>query len=169
MAMDEALRPAAIAAAQRLRGAGRRVDLLLEPKKMKWVFKVRPCAVCMCTLIVWAQRQNACHGSSSQTLGRWGHGHGGAPSAHWHTVVAVSISLKGRDGCLAGQSGLRMGSMRYRMPVARLHSCLPRCCDAAGTTKPKGWARGFMRIEDPARRGVRRLCAAGVKFSTKVF
>lgn len=41
VAMDEALRPAAIAAAQRLRGAGRRVDLLLEPKKMKWVFKVR--------------------------------------------------------------------------------------------------------------------------------
>ena len=41
VAMDEALRPAAIAAAQRLRSAGRRVDLLLEPKKMKWVFKVR--------------------------------------------------------------------------------------------------------------------------------
>ena len=41
VAIDEALRPAAIAAAQRLRGAGRRVDLLLEPKKMKWVFKVR--------------------------------------------------------------------------------------------------------------------------------
>ncbi|KAK9839709.1 hypothetical protein WJX81_007688 [Elliptochloris bilobata] len=39
VAMDEALRPAAIAAAQRLRRAGRRVDLLLEPKKMKWVFK----------------------------------------------------------------------------------------------------------------------------------
>ena len=41
VAMDEALRPAAIAAAQRLRAAGRRVDLLLEPRKMKWVFKAR--------------------------------------------------------------------------------------------------------------------------------
>ena len=37
--LDEALRPAAAAAAAALRAAGRRVDLVLEPKKMKWVLK----------------------------------------------------------------------------------------------------------------------------------
>ena len=40
MAMDPALRPAACAIAARLRGAGRRVDLVLEDKRMKWAFKV---------------------------------------------------------------------------------------------------------------------------------
>ena len=43
VAMDEALRPAAVAAAVRLRGAGRSVDLLLEPRKMRAVFKARAC------------------------------------------------------------------------------------------------------------------------------
>ena len=38
--MDEGLRGHAAGIAQRLRRAGRRVDLVLEPKKMKWVFKV---------------------------------------------------------------------------------------------------------------------------------
>lgn len=38
--MDEALREHAAGIAQRLRRAGRRVDLVLESKKMKWVFKV---------------------------------------------------------------------------------------------------------------------------------
>ena len=37
--MDESLRGAAMEVSSRLRGAGRRVDLVLEPKKMKWVFK----------------------------------------------------------------------------------------------------------------------------------
>ncbi|CAL8472101.1 g11643 [Coccomyxa elongata] len=37
--MDEALRGHAAGIAQRLRRAGRRVDLVLESKKMKWVFK----------------------------------------------------------------------------------------------------------------------------------
>ena len=37
--MDESLRGAAMEVASRLRGAGRTVDLVLEPKKMKWVFK----------------------------------------------------------------------------------------------------------------------------------
>ena len=37
--LDEALRPAAAAAAAALRAAGRRVDLVLEAKKMKWVLK----------------------------------------------------------------------------------------------------------------------------------
>jgi hypothetical protein len=40
MSMDESLRPQACAIAQRLRAAGRRVDLVLEDKKMKWAFKV---------------------------------------------------------------------------------------------------------------------------------
>lgn len=38
--MDEALRPAACGVASKLRAAGRSVELLLEPKKMKAVFKV---------------------------------------------------------------------------------------------------------------------------------
>lgn len=38
--MDEGLRKHASGIAQRLRRAGRRVDLVLESKKMKWVFKV---------------------------------------------------------------------------------------------------------------------------------
>ena len=42
MVMDEALRSEACGVAQRLRRAGRTVDLVLEAKKMKWVFKVRP-------------------------------------------------------------------------------------------------------------------------------
>lgn len=37
--MDEALRPAACGVAAKLRSAGRRVELLLEPRKMKGVFK----------------------------------------------------------------------------------------------------------------------------------
>ena len=41
MVMDEQLRAKASSVAQRLRKAGRRVDLVLESKKMKWVFKVR--------------------------------------------------------------------------------------------------------------------------------
>jgi histidyl-tRNA synthetase len=40
VAMDEGLREAASGIAQQLRRAGRRVDLVLEAKKMKWVFKV---------------------------------------------------------------------------------------------------------------------------------
>ena len=40
LAQSEALRPEATAVAQRLRRAGRRVDLVLEDKKMKWAFKV---------------------------------------------------------------------------------------------------------------------------------
>ena len=41
--MDEALRDGASGVAQRLRRAGRSVDLVLEAKKMKWVFKVGAC------------------------------------------------------------------------------------------------------------------------------
>ncbi len=37
--MDEGLRGEACAVATRLRAAGRCVDLVLESKKMKWVFK----------------------------------------------------------------------------------------------------------------------------------
>ena len=37
--MDESLRGAAMEVSSKLRGAGRRVDLVLEPKRMKWVFK----------------------------------------------------------------------------------------------------------------------------------
>lgn len=40
MVLDEQLRSKAAQIAQRLRKAGRRVDLVLESKKMKWVFKV---------------------------------------------------------------------------------------------------------------------------------
>ena len=40
MVMDEALRKEASGVAQQLRKAGRSVDLVLEAKKMKWVFKV---------------------------------------------------------------------------------------------------------------------------------
>jgi len=36
---DEALRPQAMAASRALRDAGLKVDLVLEPKKMKWIFK----------------------------------------------------------------------------------------------------------------------------------
>ena len=37
--MDESLRGAAMEVSSKLRGTGRTVDLILEPKKMKWVFK----------------------------------------------------------------------------------------------------------------------------------
>ena len=37
--MDESLRGAAMEVSSKLRGAGSTVDLVLEPKKMKWVFK----------------------------------------------------------------------------------------------------------------------------------
>jgi len=37
--MDESLRSVAMEVSSKLRGAGRTVDLVLEPKKMKWVFK----------------------------------------------------------------------------------------------------------------------------------
>ena len=37
--MNESLRGAAMEVSSKLREAGRRVDLVLEPKKMKWVFK----------------------------------------------------------------------------------------------------------------------------------
>lgn len=39
--LGESLRSQGSAISQRLRKAGRRVDLVLEAKKMKWVFKVR--------------------------------------------------------------------------------------------------------------------------------
>lgn len=39
MAQEEGLRAAATGVAQRLRDAGRRVDLVLEPKRLKWAFK----------------------------------------------------------------------------------------------------------------------------------
>ena len=44
--MDEALRQGASGVAQRLRRAGRSVDLVLEAKKMKWVFRVGVPALC---------------------------------------------------------------------------------------------------------------------------
>ena len=47
--LDESLRASASSIAQKLRRAGRRVDLVLEAKKMKWVFKV--CAIAVCNLI----------------------------------------------------------------------------------------------------------------------
>ena len=37
--MDEGLRAEACGVATQLRGQGRRVDLVLQAKKMKWVFK----------------------------------------------------------------------------------------------------------------------------------
>jgi histidyl-tRNA synthetase len=40
VALDEALRPAASGVAHGLRRAGRRVELVMEAKKMKWAFKV---------------------------------------------------------------------------------------------------------------------------------
>lgn len=40
MAMDETLRPAACTIAAKLRAAGRRVDVVLESKRLKWAFKV---------------------------------------------------------------------------------------------------------------------------------
>ena len=39
--LDGGLRPAAAGVATALRRGGRRVDLVLEAKKMKWAFKVR--------------------------------------------------------------------------------------------------------------------------------
>ena len=48
MVLGESLRSQGSAIAQRLRKAGRRVDLVLEAKKMKWVFKVR---VPVCALL----------------------------------------------------------------------------------------------------------------------
>ena len=39
MTIDEELRPQACKIAAQLRGAGRSVDFVLEPKKMKWAFK----------------------------------------------------------------------------------------------------------------------------------
>ena len=47
--LDESLRASASSIAQKLRRAGRRVDLVLEVKKMKWVFKV--CAIVVCDLV----------------------------------------------------------------------------------------------------------------------
>jgi hypothetical protein len=46
VALDEGLRPAACGVAQRLRAGGRSVELVLEPKKMKWAFKVRCECIC---------------------------------------------------------------------------------------------------------------------------
>jgi len=40
MVLDGQLRAKASEISQKLRKAGRRVDLVLEGKKMKWVFKV---------------------------------------------------------------------------------------------------------------------------------
>lgn len=40
--MEEELRDSASGIAQQLRRAGKRVDLVLEAKRMKWVFKVHP-------------------------------------------------------------------------------------------------------------------------------
>lgn len=40
VALDESLRPAASGIAMKLRSAGRRVELVLEAKKMKWAIKV---------------------------------------------------------------------------------------------------------------------------------
>lgn len=37
--MDETLRPQALDAARRLRAAGRKVDVVLEPKKFKWIIR----------------------------------------------------------------------------------------------------------------------------------
>ena len=48
VAMDPALQGPAAQVAQRLRAKGRSVDLTLEAKRMKWVFKVRP--------VLWGQR-----------------------------------------------------------------------------------------------------------------
>jgi hypothetical protein len=39
MPQEEGLRDAATSVAQRLRASGRRVDLVLEAKRMKWAFK----------------------------------------------------------------------------------------------------------------------------------
>jgi len=66
VAMDEALRPAAVAAAVRLRGAGRSVDLLLAPRKMKAVFKARlPGRPCRAALLLAAGAPAAMPASSA--------------------------------------------------------------------------------------------------------
>ncbi len=41
VALEDQLRPAAAGVAQGLRRVGRTVELILEPKKMKWALKVR--------------------------------------------------------------------------------------------------------------------------------
>ena len=43
VAMDDSLQAGAAQVAQQLRASGRSVDLVLERKRMKWVFKVRSC------------------------------------------------------------------------------------------------------------------------------
>lgn len=47
-ALEESLRPQACAAAAALRAKGRSVELVLEPKRMKWVLKVRGNGVTEC-------------------------------------------------------------------------------------------------------------------------
>jgi hypothetical protein len=56
VALDESLRAASAGVAQKLRRAGRSVELVLEAKKMKWAFKVgifaRYCVLTPCYNIV---------------------------------------------------------------------------------------------------------------------
>lgn len=52
VALDESLRPAASGVAHGLRRSGRRVELVMEAKKMKWAFKVR----CDCDHVVMEAR-----------------------------------------------------------------------------------------------------------------
>lgn len=51
VAMNDELRPIATRVASRLRSQGRNVDLLLQTKKMKAVFKV----CCRSSLLFWAK------------------------------------------------------------------------------------------------------------------
>ena len=68
--MDEGLRAEACGVATQLRARGRRVDLVLQAKKMKWVFKqaercgpqslqpaATPTASCNCSPVTTAQLQ----------------------------------------------------------------------------------------------------------------
>ena len=150
VAMDEALRPAAVAAAQRLRRAGRRVDLLLEPKKMKWVFKVR--RVCSSTYSVYVRGlcQSAWHRRRSGARRRWAHRHEGVQAAQRHLVTA-----------LCNQSGnLRHAAWTAGDPLLRKHGRLPACHKAAcmsaslprlAQRAPENWAARAVRIQCLAR------------------
>ena len=153
---DEALRPAATALAARLRAAGRAVDLVLEPKKLKWAF-----------------RQAERVGAGARLLLRWVVAPAGRRRAPPIRLRAAGGQRRGRHvcawaarwggcACPAAQRSLTERSCR-RFSLPTLFQRLPRSTRGAGGARRVGAGHSAGQGPGQPHRGGRACGPAGLR------